>query len=61
MLLQEERRNTFHQQWEEWKQRIPKYRTILEWWDTYAKERIQRYFKDEGRETARERRNIEQF
>jgi hypothetical protein len=36
----------------------PKY---LEWWDAYAKVRIQSYFMEEGRETARERHNVEHF
>jgi hypothetical protein len=36
-LLQEETRNRFHRQWEEWKKRIPKYRTMLEWWDIMLK------------------------
>jgi hypothetical protein len=38
-----------------------KYKTILEWWDTYVKVRMQIFFKKEGRETAKEERNIEHF
>ena len=33
----------------------------FEWWDEHAKVRIQRFFKEEGRETAKERRHNEQF
>jgi hypothetical protein len=60
-LLQDETHTRFHRQWKGWTKRIPKYRNILEWWDAYAKVRIQKLFQEEGRETARERRNIEQF
>jgi hypothetical protein len=48
-LLQDETRNSFHRQWEEWKKRIPKYMTILEWWVTYIEVGIQKFFKEEGR------------
>jgi hypothetical protein len=60
-LLQEETRHIFKWQWEEWKQKIPNYQNILEFWDNYAKGRIQRFFRAEGLKTARDRRNAEQF
>jgi hypothetical protein len=35
--------------------------SILDWWVKYVRVRIQVFFKEEGRETARERRNTENF
>jgi hypothetical protein len=59
--LQDETRYRLRRQWEEWKTRIPKYRACLEWWATYVKVRIQRFFKEYGRESAREKRNKKNY